>query len=165
MSQNYTYTAQSVETGYYIISTKDDKPDQDVVTADGNGGIPDGATLTFDKALGSITEVTIKGINGIISNLGYEQNATSGSNLIWSKDAASWQVDMTSPDVYEIVPKGQDLYWVTNQTIDPNVEVKDGKDIMDNENKWTLKKGKKSGPMYNFNGCCFRVYQVFPGLQ
>ncbi|KAK0215742.1 hypothetical protein IW262DRAFT_1465457 [Armillaria fumosa] len=138
MSQNYTYTAQSVEIGYYIISTKDDKPDQVVATADGNGGIPDGATLTFDKALGSITtDVTIKGINGMYVAL--PKNATSGSKLIWSKDAANWQVDMTSPGVYEIIPKGQDLYWITNQTVGQIVEVKDGKDIIGNENKWTLK--------------------------
>ncbi|KAK0466494.1 hypothetical protein IW261DRAFT_1613205 [Armillaria novae-zelandiae] len=141
MSQNYTYTAQSVETREYVTSTKSDEPDQDVVTADGNGGIPEGATLTFDKPLDkATTDVTIKGINGMYAAL--PENATSGSNLVWSNDPVSWQVDLTSPDseVYEIIPKGQDLYWITNQAVGQIVEVKAGKDIMNNENKWTLKK-------------------------
>ncbi|PBK98717.1 hypothetical protein ARMGADRAFT_1162004 [Armillaria gallica] len=132
----YIYIAKSVQTGYFITSTKSDVAGQNVATTDGNGSIPEGARLFFDKPLnpGNTTDVTIKGINGLYVAL--PENATSGSKLVWSNDAVNWQVDMTSPGVYEIIPKGQDLYWITDK--EPVVEVKDGKDIVENENKWSL---------------------------
>ena len=43
MSENYTYTIQSVETGYYVTSASDDKPNWDIATVDGKGDIPAGA--------------------------------------------------------------------------------------------------------------------------
>ncbi|PBK70689.1 hypothetical protein ARMSODRAFT_89834 [Armillaria solidipes] len=97
MSQNYT--AQSPATGYYITSTKCDVPGQIVATADGKGGIPDGATLTFSQALGpAITDVTIMGVNGLYVAL--PENPVSGSKLIWSSKAATWQVDVTQTGPY-----------------------------------------------------------------
>ncbi|KAK0449545.1 uncharacterized protein EV420DRAFT_1483085 [Desarmillaria tabescens] len=153
MSQNYT--AQSAETGYYITSTNSDVPGQTVATADGNGGIPEGATLTFSKVVQSpsTVNVTIKGINGLyfpstlrsstLSNLGYKQNAASGSELIWSSEPVNWQVDVApaSTEFYEIIPaSGQDLFWVTGVQIGPIVQVRSGADIQRKENQWTLNK-------------------------
>ncbi|PBK70710.1 hypothetical protein ARMSODRAFT_1083741 [Armillaria solidipes] len=160
MSRTYIYTAQARDTGYYITSTKCDIDGQIVATADGNGGaVPEGATLTFNKALEPIntTGVTIEGINGLYVALPpvfpsnssivdsfqsrIQQNATSGSKLIWSTVATKWQVDVTStPGVYEIIPQGQDLYWFTDNAIGPIVQVKKGIEIHNTENQWTLKK-------------------------
>ncbi|KAK0192179.1 hypothetical protein F5146DRAFT_1135934 [Armillaria mellea] len=159
MSQNYTYTAQG-NTGYYITSTQCDVADQIVATANGNGGtVPAGATLTFNKPLQSVntTDVTIKGINGLyvtlppvfLSNLSIvdsfqsqiQQNPKTGDKLIWSTEATNWVVDPTSTtDVYVVIPKGLDLYWFTDNTIGPIVQVKSGAQIQGKENQWTLKK-------------------------
>ncbi|PBK70709.1 hypothetical protein ARMSODRAFT_973993 [Armillaria solidipes] len=154
MSRTYIYAVQSVQTGYYIISTEGDVAGQNVATADGNGGLPAGTFLNFNKVLAdNTTDVTIKGASGLyvalpevfsftpssstLSNLGYKQNATSGSKLVWSNDAANWQVDNTS-GVYEIFPEGQDLYWMTDKATGPTVEVKKGSEVIEKENKWTI---------------------------
>ncbi|KAK0443786.1 hypothetical protein EV421DRAFT_1903374 [Armillaria borealis] len=151
MSRTYIYAVQSVQTGYNIISTEGDVAGQNVTTADDAV-----ARLYFDKVIvpGNNPDVTIKGISGLyvalpevfsftpssstLSNLGYKQNATSGSNLVWSNDAANWQVDETSPGVYEIFPEGQDLYWMTDEATGPTVEVKKGSEVIEKENEWTL---------------------------
>ncbi|KAK0443787.1 hypothetical protein EV421DRAFT_2018925 [Armillaria borealis] len=99
MSQSYIYAAQSVQTRYWIISTEGDVAGQIVTTANRIPG-PNSVFLTFNKVLASnTTDVTIKGISGLYVAL--PENATSGSNLVWSNDAANWQVDETSPGVYE----------------------------------------------------------------
>ncbi|KAK0232212.1 hypothetical protein EDD85DRAFT_956066 [Armillaria nabsnona] len=135
MPQNYT--AQSSATGYYITSTRCDVPGQIVATADGNGGIPDGATLTFSQALQpAITNVTIQGVSGLYVAL--PQGAVSGSKLVWSSTATTWQVDITQTGPYVIVPSGQDLYWYTGKYIGPIVQVKSGAQIEDTENEWVI---------------------------
>ncbi|KAK0192161.1 hypothetical protein F5146DRAFT_1189530 [Armillaria mellea] len=141
MSESYTYTIQSVQTGYYIISASDNKFSQSIATVDGNGGVPAGATLTFNKALepGNNIDVTIKSINGLYA--GWGNNMPYPPPLAWSKDAVNWQVEMTSPGVYVIIPKGQDLYWYTNKTMN-RVTLMAGKNVVENENKWYIKKGK-----------------------
>ena len=74
--------------------------------------------MTLNKALesGNNTDVTIKGISGLYAatvipfnpsivdsfQSRIQQNATSGSKLIWSTVGTKWQVDVTSnPGVYE----------------------------------------------------------------
>ncbi|KAK0443783.1 hypothetical protein EV421DRAFT_1735515 [Armillaria borealis] len=146
MPQNYT--SQSLATKYYITSTKCDVPGQIVATADGSGGIPDGATLTFSQALQpAITDVTIQGLSGLYIAL--PPNAISGSKLVWSSTPATWQVNTTQTGPYvlsvkrtvlsvRIVPKGQDLYLYTGSDIGPIVQVKSGGQIQGKENHWTL---------------------------
>lgn len=135
MIQNYT--AQSPATGYYITSTQCDVPGQIVATADGKSGIPAGATLTFSDALQpAITDVTIKGINGLYVAL--PPNPVSGSKLVWSSTPATWQVDVTKTGPYVIVPKGLDLYWFTDNSIGPIVQVKSGAQIQGTENQWLI---------------------------
>ncbi|PBK98714.1 hypothetical protein ARMGADRAFT_1162001 [Armillaria gallica] len=137
MPQNYT--SQSLATKYYITSTKCDVPGQIVATADGSGGIPDGATLTFSQALQpAITDVTIQGLSGLYIAL--PPNAISGSKLVWSSTPATWQVNTTQTGPYVIVPKGQDLYLYTGNDIGPIVQVKSGGQIQGKENHWTLAK-------------------------
>ncbi|KAK0192168.1 hypothetical protein F5146DRAFT_1120111 [Armillaria mellea] len=134
MSQNYTYTIQSVQTGDYITSASDDHRNQNITTVDGTG-----ATLTLNKALesGNNTDVTIKGISGLYA-------ATSMRRIYppevdWSDKAENWQVVMTSPGVYVIIPKGSDGYWVTNGPMS-RITLRAGKDVVDKENQWYIKK-------------------------
>ncbi|KAK0482331.1 hypothetical protein IW261DRAFT_1562028 [Armillaria novae-zelandiae] len=143
MAQNYT--AQSPATGYYITSTMCDVPGQIVATADGKGGIPAGATLTFSKALQpATTEVTIKGLSGLYITLppaslsNPSTGAVSGSKLVWSSTPAIWQVDVTKTGPYVIVPDGMDLYWFTDNSIGPIVQVKSGAQIKGTENEWII---------------------------
>ncbi|KAK0215738.1 hypothetical protein IW262DRAFT_1465452 [Armillaria fumosa] len=137
MPQNYT--AQSLATGFYITSTKCDVPGQIVATADGNGGIPEGATLTFSQALQpAITDVTIQGLSGLYITL--PEGSVSGSKLIWSSTPVTWQVNTTQTGPYVIVPKGRDLYLYTGNDIGPIVQVKSGGQIQGKENHWTLTK-------------------------
>ncbi|SJL13031.1 uncharacterized protein ARMOST_16468 [Armillaria ostoyae] len=138
MSQNYIYTAQSVQTRYWITSTEGDVAGQIVATANGTSG-PNLISLTFNKVLdpsGITTDVTIKGASGLYIAL--PENATSGSKLVWSNDATNWQVDNTS-GVYEIFPAdGQDLYWMTDEATGPTVEVRKGSEVIEKENEWIL---------------------------
>ncbi|KAK0192155.1 hypothetical protein F5146DRAFT_999395 [Armillaria mellea] len=102
MPESYTYTIQSVQTGYYVTSASDDSnvPNPEIATVDVKGGIPAGAILTFNKALepGNNTDVTIKGISGLYA--GWSPVRPFPPRLAWSKDAVDWQVQMTSPGVY-----------------------------------------------------------------
>ncbi|KAK0482277.1 hypothetical protein IW261DRAFT_1417876 [Armillaria novae-zelandiae] len=152
MSQNYTIQAR--DTRYYITSTPCDVDGQIVATADGSSGtVPQGATLTFNKAVnpnGGVTGLTVKGINGLYIALDpivdsfrpeIQQNATTNHKLVWSTEPTNWQVDPTMTPFngyYEIIPAGLDLYWYTEKAIGPIVQVKSGAEIKGTENQWTL---------------------------
>ncbi|KAK0192162.1 hypothetical protein F5146DRAFT_1135917 [Armillaria mellea] len=136
MSESYTYTIQSVETGYYVTSS----PEWRVGTVDGKDGIPAGATLTFNKALepGNNIDVTIKGINGKYA--ARTMHLPFPDPVVWSPEAENWQIQLTStPEVYVIIPKGRDQYWYTNETY-RGVALKAGSGVVRNENKWIIKK-------------------------
>ncbi|KAK0482292.1 hypothetical protein IW261DRAFT_1606225 [Armillaria novae-zelandiae] len=143
MSQNYTIQAR--DTRYYVTSSQCDVDGQIVATADGSGGtVPQGATLTFNKAVnpnGGVTGVTVKGINGLYIAL--DPNATTDHKLVWSTKPTNWQVDPTATPFngyYVIIPEGLDLFWFTDKNIGPIVQVKSGGQLAGTENQWTLAK-------------------------
>ncbi|KAF8700912.1 hypothetical protein AX14_000607 [Amanita brunnescens Koide BX004] len=103
------YRIESVQTGYVVVSTKHDKQDDRVVIEPSSAHQP--AVVTIDPPVEApgMVKATVKGASGLYIAVRHE---TTGSHLIWTKEAHSWEFATNGPPgTHSIFVPGQDLYW------------------------------------------------------
>jgi len=133
------YRFQSKNTLFFVVSSNEDRPGQEVDTRPGKDSIPPHSILIINPPIREpITVARIKGASGLFVALIGDAEKTK---LTWSAEPYEWIIRANGPGSSVITPRsGQDLYWVDEfgVGIGDHVEVRSGRNIQPPQNEWYI---------------------------
>jgi len=133
------FRIESINTHFFVVSSKEDQAGQEVDTRPGNAGIPPNSILNIVPPIeGQVTVAYIRGESGLYVSLIGEAEDTK---LTWASEKYTWIIRETATGPFVITPaNGADLFWVDEfgVGIGDHVEVKSGGNIQPPQNEWSF---------------------------